>query len=183
MERLTALIGFFAILLIAYLMSNNKKAIKWRPVIWGLVLQIVIAVFVLKGIEIANAMSALALPLTRGGAALVFVLVAIVTGFLAGRVAPSARKALWIAFGIISLYLFLTYNLLAFVFENMKGVVNRLIGSPSAASCSGCAAAGSTSRIAMPSCSCTRPSSRRPRTSSRKGLSCTGLNNARSRPS
>jgi concentrative nucleoside transporter, CNT family len=128
MERLTALIGFFAILLIAYLLSNNKKAIKWRPVVWGLVLQIVIAVFVLKGVEIANAMAAVALPLSRGGAALVFVLVAIAVGLLSGRIPPSARKALWIAFGIISFYLFLTYNLLAFLFENMKGVVNRLIG-------------------------------------------------------
>jgi CNT family concentrative nucleoside transporter len=128
MERLTALIGFFAILLIAYLMSNNKKAIKWRPVIWGLVLQIVIAVCVLKGTEIANALAGFALPLTRGGAALVFVILAIVLGLLARRVPEGARKGLWIAFGIASLYLFLTYNLLAFLFENMKEVVNKLIG-------------------------------------------------------
>lgn len=128
MERLTALIGFFAILLIAYLMSNNKKAIKWRPIIWGLILQIVIAVFVLKGVEISNAMAAFALPLTRAGAALVFILAAIVVGVLAPRIPAGARRGLWIAFGIFSLYLFLAFNLLAFLFENMKEVVNKLIG-------------------------------------------------------
>jgi CNT family concentrative nucleoside transporter len=128
MERLTALIGFFAILLIAYLMSSNKKAIKWRPVIWGLVLQIVIAICVLKGNEIATMLAPVALPLTRGGAAVVFVLSAILFGVLLPRVAPSARRMLWIIFGVASVYFFLTYNLLAFLFESMKEVVNRLIG-------------------------------------------------------
>jgi CNT family concentrative nucleoside transporter len=128
MGRFTGLIGFFAILLIAYLMSSNKKAIKWRPVVWGLVLQIVIAICVLKGMAIADALASIALPLERYGAALVFVGLAIVLGFLARRVPESARRALWIAFGVASLYLFLTFNLLAFLFESMKGVVNKLIG-------------------------------------------------------
>ncbi len=128
MGRFTGLIGFFAILLIAYLMSSNKKAIKWRPVVWGLVLQIVIAICVLKGTAIADAMASIALPLERWGAALVFIGLAIVLGLLARRVPESARRALWIAFGVASLYLFLTFNLLAFLFESMKGVVNKLIG-------------------------------------------------------
>ncbi len=128
MGRFTGLIGFFAILLIAYLMSSNKKAIKWRPVVWGLVLQIVIAICVLKGTAIADAMATIALPLERWGAALVFIGLAIVLGLLARRVPESARRALWIAFGVASLYLFLTFNLLAFLFESMKGVVNKLIG-------------------------------------------------------
>lgn len=128
MERFTALIGFFAILAIAWAMSTNKSAIKWRPVIWGLILQIVVAVFVLKGEPIANALAGVALPLERYGAALIFILVAIVFTQIAKRVAPGARKALWIVFGIIALYLFLTYNLLAYLFETMKEVVNKLIG-------------------------------------------------------
>jgi len=128
MGRFTGLIGFFAILLIAYLMSSNKKAIKWRPVVWGLVLQIVIAICVLKGTSIADALASIALPLERWGAALVFIGLAIVLGLLARRVPEPARRALWIAFGVASLYLFLTFNLLAFLFESMKGVVNKLIG-------------------------------------------------------
>ncbi len=122
MERLTALIGFFAIQLIAYLMSTNKRAIKWRPVVWGLLLQIAIAICVLKGTEIAAALASVALPLTRAGAALVFVAMSVVLGLPHRRVAPSIRRVLWIAYGIVSLYLFLTYNLLAFLFENMKEV-------------------------------------------------------------
>jgi CNT family concentrative nucleoside transporter len=67
MERFTALIGFFAILAIAYLMSTDRKAIKWRPVFWGLLLQIVVAIFVLKGTQIANAIAPIAPPLERWG--------------------------------------------------------------------------------------------------------------------
>jgi CNT family concentrative nucleoside transporter len=131
MERFTALIGFAAILLIAYLMSTNKKAIKWRPIIWGLLLQIVIAICVLKGEQISAALQPIALALTRTGAALVFILLAIIAGLLGSYVVPEGsggRKGLWAVFGVLSLYLFLTYNLLAFLFETMKGVVNKLIG-------------------------------------------------------
>jgi CNT family concentrative nucleoside transporter len=128
MGRFTGLIGFFAILLIAYLMSSNKKAIKWRPVVWGLLLQIVVAICVLKGTAIADALAGIALPLERYGAALVFIGLAVVLMLLVKRVPESARKGLWVAFGAASLYLFLTFNLLAFLFESMKGVVNKLIG-------------------------------------------------------
>ena len=94
----------------------------------GTVLQIVVAICVLKGTQIAAALAGVALPLERYGAALVFIGLAIVLAFLARRVPESARRALWIAFGVASLYLFLTFNLLAFLFESMKGVVNKLIG-------------------------------------------------------
>jgi len=128
MERATALIGFFAILLIAFAMSTNRKAIKWRPVIWGLALQIVVAIFVLKGTQISALFASITPPLTRAGAALVFVAVAVVVALLAKRIAAEARRILWIVFGIVSLYLFLAFNLLAYLFETMKGVVNNLIG-------------------------------------------------------
>ena len=129
MERFTALIGFFAILAIAWLLSTNRKAIKWRPVAWGLVLQIVIAILVLKGAPIANALQSIALPLERWGAALVFVIVWIVLTLVMKFVPPgAARKIVWSLFGIFTLYLFLTFNLLAFIFESMKGIVNKLIG-------------------------------------------------------
>jgi concentrative nucleoside transporter, CNT family len=128
MERFTALIGFLAILLIAFAISTNRRAIKWKPVVWGLVLQIIVAILVLKGVQIADALSVIALPLERYGAALVFVAAAIVAALLARRVAPSAARVIWIALGVLALYLFLTFNLLAFLFETMKEVVNRLIG-------------------------------------------------------
>ena len=48
MDRFFGLIGIAVILLIAFLMSNNRKAINYRLVVSGLLLQIVLAVFILK---------------------------------------------------------------------------------------------------------------------------------------
>jgi CNT family concentrative nucleoside transporter len=48
MERFTGLIGVVLILGIAYAMSNNRKAIKYRTVGVGLALQFGLAVFILK---------------------------------------------------------------------------------------------------------------------------------------
>jgi concentrative nucleoside transporter, CNT family len=47
-ERFSGLFGIFAIILIAYLLSNNKKAINWRLVASGLALQLSLALFILK---------------------------------------------------------------------------------------------------------------------------------------
>jgi CNT family concentrative nucleoside transporter len=129
MERFTALIGFVAILLIAYLMSTNRKAIKWRPVGWGLALQIVVAIFVLKGREIAEALAGIAPPITNWGAALIFIALTIIVAQVAKRMeAGAGRRALWIAYGVGALFLMLAYNLLAYIFETMKHIVNNLIG-------------------------------------------------------
>lgn len=42
------LLGIIAVLALAYAMSNNRKAINWRLVICGLIMQLGIAIFVLK---------------------------------------------------------------------------------------------------------------------------------------
>jgi CNT family concentrative nucleoside transporter len=128
MERFSALIGFVVILGIAFALSNNKRSIRWRTVGWGLLLQILIAIAVLKGQPISQAMESVALPLTRAGAAGVFVLALIAVAQIAKRLDANIRRILWIAFGIFTLYLFLAFNLLSFLFENLKEVVNKLIG-------------------------------------------------------
>ncbi len=48
MNILYGLLGIFAMLLIAFCMSNNKKAINYKTIIVGLVLQFLLAVFILK---------------------------------------------------------------------------------------------------------------------------------------
>jgi CNT family concentrative nucleoside transporter len=48
MERLLSLVGLVVILGIAYLFSTDRKAIRGKTVLWGLVLQLVFALFVLK---------------------------------------------------------------------------------------------------------------------------------------
>jgi len=47
MERFIGILGIFAILGIAYLMSNNKKNIDLRLVVWGLGLQLLFGIFIL----------------------------------------------------------------------------------------------------------------------------------------
>ena len=46
--KFTGLIGVLALLGIAYLLSNNRKAIKPRTVLWGLGLQLLFAIIILK---------------------------------------------------------------------------------------------------------------------------------------
>ncbi|EKE02901.1 MAG: hypothetical protein ACD_20C00317G0036 [uncultured bacterium] len=48
MDRFFGIFGILTILGLAYLLSNNKKAINWRLVISGLLIQISLAVFILK---------------------------------------------------------------------------------------------------------------------------------------
>ncbi len=48
MDRFTGIIGIILIFGMAFLMSNNRKAINYRTVITGFILQIVLAVFILK---------------------------------------------------------------------------------------------------------------------------------------
>ncbi len=113
MEKLSAVIGFVLILAIAFLLSNNRRAIRWRTVFWGLLLQIVTAIAVLKGELIASAFASIAAPISRNVAAIVFVVLAIVLYQIAIRLPLQSRRFLWYGFGVASLYLFLTYNLLA----------------------------------------------------------------------
>lgn len=128
MERFSALIGFVGILAIAFLLSNNKRAIRWKTVMWGLILQIVTAICVLKGREIAALFGPFVPSIAQTIAAIIFVVVTIVVALVARRVQPGARRPIWIAFGVFAGVMLLAYNLLAFLFERLKDVVNHLIG-------------------------------------------------------
>ncbi|MEM6449172.1 MAG: NupC/NupG family nucleoside CNT transporter [Cyanobacteria bacterium P01_D01_bin.105] len=48
MERLIALLGLVVFVGFAYLTSINRRAIRWQPVLWGLALQFIFAVFILR---------------------------------------------------------------------------------------------------------------------------------------
>src|SRR5438874_1808154 len=127
MERFSALIGFVLILAIAWALSNNKHAIKWKTVFWGLLLQIFIAIAVLKGEPISQAIIGTNPPITRTMASLIFIVVAIIVYQIAKRIPVGARRGIWIGFTIFSVALFICFNLLAFLFQNLKEVVNHLI--------------------------------------------------------
>lgn len=48
MERLISFFGCFVLVGIAWLLSNNKRQINYRVVVWGLALQLIFAVIILK---------------------------------------------------------------------------------------------------------------------------------------
>jgi len=48
MERLVSFFGCFVLLGIAWLLSNNKKSINYRTVLWGIFLQLAFALLILK---------------------------------------------------------------------------------------------------------------------------------------
>jgi CNT family concentrative nucleoside transporter len=129
MEKFSALIGFFGILAIAFLLSNNKKAIRWKTVMWGLILQIVTAIAVLKGAAIASLFGGFMPALSQPIASAIFIGVLIVVILLARYAVrePGAQRILWIVFGVVALFLFLSYNLLAYIFHTMKDIVTALI--------------------------------------------------------
>lgn len=48
MERLISLLGLVTFVGIAYLLSNNRHAVRWTPVLWGVGLQLLFALFILR---------------------------------------------------------------------------------------------------------------------------------------
>lgn len=56
------MIGMAAIILLAYLFSNDKKNVNWRMVFTGLGIQLILAVFILKGNAMAEVWSPLGWP-------------------------------------------------------------------------------------------------------------------------
>jgi concentrative nucleoside transporter, CNT family len=67
MERAISALGLVVFVAVAYMVSTNRSAVRWRPVIWGIALQLVLAVIVLR---------------TRIGYAIFSSLGAVVTTFL-----------------------------------------------------------------------------------------------------
>ena len=61
-DVIRGIIGMMAIIMLAYLFSNDKKNINWRMVAKGLAIQFVLAVFILKGDALADIFSPLGWP-------------------------------------------------------------------------------------------------------------------------
>ncbi|HEY0139580.1 MAG TPA: nucleoside transporter C-terminal domain-containing protein [Thermoanaerobaculia bacterium] len=128
MERFVALIGLVLILAIAFAMSNNKRAIRWSVVGWGIGLQVLLAVLILKGKQIALLFAPIAPPLEIWGAALIFILLAVIFAQIAKRADPGKARAIWIVFAVVGGFFLLAFNLPAFLFETMRVIVDSLIG-------------------------------------------------------
>lgn len=48
MERIVSAFGLVVFLALAYLLSTNRRAVRWRTVLWGLGLSVLVALFILK---------------------------------------------------------------------------------------------------------------------------------------
>ena len=48
MDRLRSVLGLLSLVFIAWLLSNNRRNVQWRVVLWGLSLQLLFALFILK---------------------------------------------------------------------------------------------------------------------------------------
>src|SRR5438445_6453325 len=103
MERFSALIGFVGILAIAFLLSTNRRAIRWKTVFWGLTLQILTAIAVLKGTLIAQKFSTFMPAISPWIAALIFIVLTVIVVQIAKRMEQGGgRKGLWGFYLVIS---------------------------------------------------------------------------------
>ena len=48
MERFISVLGLFVFVGISYALSGNRSSIKWKPVLWGIALQLTLGVLILK---------------------------------------------------------------------------------------------------------------------------------------
>jgi CNT family concentrative nucleoside transporter len=123
MERLMGLAGIVAFMAIAYLLSHKRSAIHWRTIAWGLGLQWIFALVVLKGTLLAGWLSFLPFPKGTGWV----VLLLMFTPMLLRRFAAYENKKLnWGLFGLIVLGL-LRGNLVGSTFDKMRIVVEHLM--------------------------------------------------------
>ncbi|WLT31549.1 NupC/NupG family nucleoside CNT transporter [Geothrix sp. PMB-07] len=123
MERFIGLAGIAAFVALAYLLSHKRSAIHWRTILWGLGLQWIFALIVLKGTVISSLLSFLPFPKGAGWV----VLVLMFTPLLLRRFASYENKTLnWGLFGVIVLGL-LRGNLVGSTFDKMRVVVEHLM--------------------------------------------------------
>jgi len=123
MGRFMGLAGIVAFMAIAYALSHKRSAIHWRTIAWGLGLQWIFALIVLKGPVIAGLLAFL--PFPKGAGWLVLLLM--FTPMLLRRFASYENKALnWGLFAVIVLGL-LRGNLVGSSFDQMRVVVEHLM--------------------------------------------------------
>ena len=123
MERFIGLAGIVAFMALAYLLSHKRSAIHWRTIGWGLVLQWIFALVVLKGTALAGLLAFLPFPKGTGWV----VLALMFTPMLLRRYVSYENKALnWGIFAVIVLGL-LRGNLVGAAFDRMRIVVEHLM--------------------------------------------------------
>jgi concentrative nucleoside transporter, CNT family len=138
MPRLISFLGLLVFLVIAYLLSTNRKAIRWRLVLWGLGLQVLLAVIVIKtpwGFAAFSFLGELAkkfLSFSDAGASFVFG-ASFTDHMFAFKVLPT------IIFVSATMTLLYYYGLLQKVVEGIAWVMMKTMGTSGAESLCGAA--------------------------------------------
>lgn len=123
MERIMGLAGILAFMALGYALSRNKGAIHWRTIAWGLGLQWLLALVVLKGPAIARLLAFLPFPRGTGFVVLALMFLPMALRHWGGF---ENRALNWGLFGVILLGL-LRGNLVGASFDRMRLVVEHLM--------------------------------------------------------
>jgi len=138
MERLVAVLGLFVFLGLAYAFSTDRKAIAWRTVLWGLVLQVAVAVLIIEvpaGFAFFSFLAKIArkfLEFSDAGSRFVFG-EAFTEHFFAFKVLPT------IIFVSATMTLLYYYGILQRVVEGLGWLMMRTMGTSGAESLCGAA--------------------------------------------
>ena len=122
LSNLTGLLGIAAVLAACYAFSSNRRAIHWRTVIWGLVLQFAFALLIIRGGDIARLFDFL--PISHG-IFLGIIAIQVAALYLIGRFKKNLAQNIsfvWIkrvVLAELALYV-LKFNLVGAVFEALK---------------------------------------------------------------
>ena len=118
----TGLIGIAAVILACYAMSSARRSIDWRTVIWGLVLQVVFALLIIRGESIARLFDFL--PVAHGvflcivaAQILALVLIARFKPGLAGNIPLQWVKRVVLVEAVVYA---LKFNAVGWIFEGLK---------------------------------------------------------------
>src|SRR5690348_2831655 len=123
MMRFTGLLGILVFLCIAWALSSSRRNISWRIVGWGLGLQWIFAVVVLRGDWIAKGLAFLPFPKGTGWLVLLLMFLPMLLKRFAGY---QNRNLNWGIFGLVALGL-LRGNLVGSSFDRMRAVVEHLM--------------------------------------------------------
>ena len=123
MGRYVGLLGIGVFMALAWAMSHKRSAIHWPTVAWGLGLQWIFAIVVLKGPALSGLLGFL--PFPRGAGWVVLALM-FLPAVLRRYAAYENRTLNWSLFGLIVLGL-LRGNLVGSTFDRMRVVVERLM--------------------------------------------------------
>ncbi len=128
MERLNSLIGFVLLLGVAFALSSDRKAIRWKTVFWGIALQLILALVVLKGEWLSRLFQwfPFSLPSFFAVIAVQLVLLRLLSKRIATISSLVPRRILQLI-GIQMGLGLLKFNLMARFFAFMREVVNHLI--------------------------------------------------------